>query len=139
MSTPIVVDIEVRWGDCDPAGIAFYPRFFEWMDVAATELHRLLGVKRIGTDLVRGLPLVEAGAQFLAPALVEDRLEVRTFVTKIGRTSLALRHEFVRKTDGVVLAKATERRVFVVREAGKSSPMEITEAMREALRPHLES
>jgi acyl-CoA thioesterase FadM len=25
--------LQVRWGDADPAGIAFYPRFFEWYDI----------------------------------------------------------------------------------------------------------
>ena len=24
--------IRVQWGDCDPAGIVFYPRYFEWFD-----------------------------------------------------------------------------------------------------------
>jgi acyl-CoA thioesterase FadM len=24
--------VQVRWGDADPAGIAFYPRFFEWLE-----------------------------------------------------------------------------------------------------------
>ncbi len=24
--------IRVEWGDCDPAGIVFYPRYFEWFD-----------------------------------------------------------------------------------------------------------
>ena len=22
--------IRIEWGDCDPAGIVFYPRYFEW-------------------------------------------------------------------------------------------------------------
>jgi len=26
--------IRVRWSEADPAGIAFYPRFFEWFDIA---------------------------------------------------------------------------------------------------------
>ena len=24
--------IRIQWGDCDPAGIVFYPRYFEWFD-----------------------------------------------------------------------------------------------------------
>ena len=24
--------IRVDWGDCDPAGIVFYPNFYRWMD-----------------------------------------------------------------------------------------------------------
>ena len=29
----------VEWGDCDEAGIVYYPRYFYWMDSA---FHRLL-------------------------------------------------------------------------------------------------
>ena len=30
--------LPVRWSESDPAGIAFYPRFFEWFDVATASL-----------------------------------------------------------------------------------------------------
>jgi acyl-CoA thioesterase FadM len=30
--------VQVRWGDADPAGIAFYPRFFEWYDIGTEAL-----------------------------------------------------------------------------------------------------
>jgi acyl-CoA thioesterase FadM len=30
--------VQVRWGDVDPAGIVFYPRFFEWYDLGCEAL-----------------------------------------------------------------------------------------------------
>lgn len=30
---PVLINrrtIRIEWGDCDPAGIVFYPRYFEW-------------------------------------------------------------------------------------------------------------
>ena len=33
-----MIDIKVRWSEADPAGIAFYPRFFEWFDMATEAL-----------------------------------------------------------------------------------------------------
>lgn len=130
------VFVRVRWGDCDPAGIAFYPRFFEWMDVCSDELHRLLGIKRTGAGDLRGLPLVEVQAEFLSPAFVEDELEIRAWVTAVGRTSLSLRYEFVRLADGVTLARTRERRVHVERAGGKMRPAALTDAMRQALDAH---
>ena len=28
----------VEWGDCDPAGIIFYPTYYRWMDAASWHL-----------------------------------------------------------------------------------------------------
>src|SRR4051794_28189504 len=95
----------VRWGDCDPAGIAFYPRFFEWMDQASHVLARAMGVTRddVLPPSLLGFPLVSARADFLAPARLDDQIEVRAWVTEVGRTSLGLRHEVVRLGDDELL------------------------------------
>ena len=35
----------IEWGDCDPAGIVFNPRYFEWFDAATAALFaRALGM-----------------------------------------------------------------------------------------------
>ena len=34
---------QVHWGDCDPAGIIFYPTYFRWMDAAAWALLDAVG------------------------------------------------------------------------------------------------
>ena len=47
-------------------------------------------------DPESGFPVVGTQAQFLAPARMDDILEVRTWVARIGRASLSLRHEIVR-------------------------------------------
>ena len=139
MTTPMVVAVRVRWGDCDPAGIAFYPRFFEWIDIAATDLHKLLGIERKGRESIHGLPLVEVEAEFLAPVLVEDSLEIRAWVVAVGRTSIGLRYEFVRVPNGTLVARATERRVYITRDvAGALRPCELTLQMRAAIEPHFE-
>jgi acyl-CoA thioesterase FadM len=36
--------IQVRWNDVDPAGIVFYPRFFEWYDLGCETLFASLGM-----------------------------------------------------------------------------------------------
>jgi 4-hydroxybenzoyl-CoA thioesterase len=141
-SSAFVVQVRVRWGDCDPAGIVFYPRFFEWMDISSDDLHRLLGIRRGGqpVPLMRGIPLVDVQAQFLAPAFVDDVLEVRSWIVHVGRTSIALRHEFVRLGDNVTLATGREHRVYVVRdtETAELTPQALTAEMRALLEPHLE-
>ena len=39
--------IRIEWGDCDPAGIIFYPRYFEIFDTSTTMLiERALGMNK---------------------------------------------------------------------------------------------
>jgi YbgC/YbaW family acyl-CoA thioester hydrolase len=134
----LVVQTQVRWGDCDPAGIAFFPRFFEWMDLASHALAQEMGISREQTlgPASYGFPAVHAQAEFLSPALLYDELEIRTSVTRVGRTSLHLRHEVVRPADGTLLARGTAVRVHIRRTAGRIGamvPCPLTRRMRAVL------
>jgi 4-hydroxybenzoyl-CoA thioesterase len=140
MTTPITALVRVCWGDCDPAGIVFYPRFFEWMDACSEQLHKLLGIKRTGGANLRGLPLVEVKAEFLAPAVFDDEVELRASVVSIGRTSFDLRYDFVRTSDHVMLARTHERRVYVTRgSVGSMEPVPLSDEMRAALSAHVDA
>lgn len=124
-----------RWADCDPAGIAYFPRFFEWMDTSTHQLAREGGflAEHMLAPRLRGFPLVKAECEFLQPANLEDPIEVRVWCTNIGRTSVALRHDIVRASDGTLLARGSEKRVHVERREGRLTPLPIDDALRAAL------
>lgn len=137
----LAVRVHVGWGDCDPAGIVFYPRFYAWMDMVSHALAREMGIPREamippGTDML-GFPVVGTQAQYLTPARMDDELEVRTWVARVGRSSLSLRHEIVRLNAGGeedLLVRGREDRVFIGRnEQGEMQSRELTPRMREAL------
>ncbi len=136
----LAVRVQVGWGDCDPAGIVFYPRFYAWMDMVSHVLAREMGIPREsmippGTDML-GFPVVGTQAQYLIPARMDDVLEVRTWVSRVGRSSLSLRHEIVRVDDGSdeLLVRGREDRVFIGRDdRGSMCSRELTEPMRTAL------
>ena len=139
-SNYLSVRVQVGWGDCDPAGIVFYPRFYAWMDTVSHVLAREMGIPREsmippGSDLV-GFPVVGTQARYLSPARMDDVLEVRTWVARVGRTSLALRHEIVRlEADGTetAIAHGREDRVFISHGPDGLHSRELTPRMREAL------
>ena len=114
---------QVHWGDCDPAGIIFYPTYFRWMDAASWTLFESVGydAKRL-RDEHRAMPLVAADCQFLAPAKQGDRCEVRSRIERFGGKSFVVAHDIVR-ADGTALAKGSETRVWGVYESGPGSPM----------------
>src|SRR5437879_13875364 len=76
---------QVHWGDCDPAGIIFYPTYFRWMDAACWAFMESAGydAKRMRAEHL-AMPLVSAECQFLAPAEHGDRCEARSRIALFG-------------------------------------------------------
>lgn len=103
---------QVHWGDCDPAGIIFYPTYFRWMDAACWALFASVGfsAKRMRAEHL-AMPLVSADCQFLYPAEHGDRCEVHSRVLRFGSKSFVVAHE-VQREDGMALAKGSETRVW---------------------------
>jgi YbgC/YbaW family acyl-CoA thioester hydrolase len=114
---------EVYWGDCDPAGIIFYPTYFRWMDAASWAFVGSVGYppKRMRAEHL-AMPLVSADCQFLAPALHGDRCEVRSRIERFGGASFVVAHEIVR-ADGTLLAKGSEKRVWGRYADGPGTPL----------------
>ena len=132
-----VFPCQVHWGDCDPAGIIFYPTYFRWMDAATWAYFESVGYtpKRMRDEHL-SMPLVAADCQFLAPALHGDRCEVRSRITRFGGKSFVVAHEMMRN-DGTALAKGTETRVWGRAAPGKplkgeTIPDELKALFREA-------
>ncbi len=114
---------EVHWGDCDPAGIIFYPTYFRWMDAATWAFMSSVGygAKRMREEHL-AMPLVSADCQFLAPAQHGDRCEVRSRIARFGGASFVVAHDVVR-ADATVLARGTEKRVWGRYTSGPGTPM----------------
>jgi 4-hydroxybenzoyl-CoA thioesterase len=114
---------QVHWGDCDPAGIIFYPTYFRWMDAASWALFDAAGY---GPQRMReehlAMPLVAAECQFLFPAQHGDRCEVRSRIARFGGKSFVVEHEVLR-ADGTALAKGKETRVWGRHVDGPGTPM----------------
>lgn len=109
--------LTVEWGHCDPAGIVFNPRFFEFFDwstavllEAATGLDKAAMIAR--HDMV-GIPLVETRAAFHAPARFGDRIAIASTVVGLKRSSFAVRHRLTR--GDLLCVEGEETRVWAGR------------------------
>jgi 4-hydroxybenzoyl-CoA thioesterase len=104
----------VEWGHCDPAGIVFNSRFFEFFDWNAwLMIEAALGVRP--SDLashfgIAGIPLVEVKARFLHPAKFNDVAEVSSQVSDFGRSSFQVQHRLFIGRELAV--EGSERRVW---------------------------
>jgi 4-hydroxybenzoyl-CoA thioesterase len=127
--------ITIEWGHCDPAGIVFNSRFFEYFDWNAWMLFETaLGMRK--TDLtakydIVGLPLVGAGARFLKPSKFNDVVELVSHVSAFRRASFDISHRIF--NGGELAVDGRETRVWAAMMPGdppqlktKPIPPEVT-------------
>lgn len=86
-------EVTVRFGDCDPAGIVFYPRYFEMFnnlveDWCAQGLR--MSFRELHLERGLGLPTVHVETSFVAPSELGDVLRAELRVQKIGGASITL-------------------------------------------------
>jgi len=119
--------VRIEWGDCDPAGIIFYPRYFEIFDASTAALfERALGMTKFAMFKAlpfAGFPLVRTRAKFMRPTRFGDDVMVETSVT-FNRSSFDIEHKL--SLDDAVCVECSEKRVWVVRDetgALKSHPV----------------
>lgn len=116
-SHPAPYRITVEFGDCDPAGIVFFPNFFRWMDSASRHWFVQRGVpswRDTERDWgVLGTPVVDVSTRFIKPASYGDRLAITTEVAEWRHKSFVQRHHVWCGT--ALLVVGTEVRVFAAR------------------------
>ncbi len=83
----------VRFGDCDPAAIVFYPRYVEMLNNACEEwfekgLAEPWG--RMHRADHRGMPIVDLHVRFLAPSRLGEHLDFALVLTSLGRSAITL-------------------------------------------------
>jgi len=111
-------NVRIEWGDCDPAGIVFYPRYFAMFDHSTVLLiEHALGMPKHrmyeAYDFA-GYPSVAARARFLIPTRYGDDVVIETSITKVGRSSFSLTHRLSK--EGALAVEAFDTRAWVVRD-----------------------
>ncbi len=92
--TAFKTEIQVNFQHCDPAGIVFFPRYYEMLN---TVVERWFG-EALGIDfhtlhqtMNRGVPAVRTEADFVKPSRLSEDLTFALEVEKLGGSSLILR------------------------------------------------
>jgi 4-hydroxybenzoyl-CoA thioesterase len=110
--------VVIEWGDCDPAGIVFYPRYFAMFDAATGGLFQAaLGMPKIRWTArfgILGIPMVDTRARFLIPSAYGDEVVIESRIAAFRRSSFDVQHRLLK---GEALAvEASETRVWTVRD-----------------------
>jgi 4-hydroxybenzoyl-CoA thioesterase len=86
-------EVLVRFADCDPAGIVFYPRYFHMFsnlveDWCASSLN--ISFREMHIEKGFGLPTVHLETDFIAVSELGDVLRADLFVLKLGAASITV-------------------------------------------------
>ena len=107
------MNVRIAWGDCDPAGIVFYPRYFGYFNEATGALFERVGFPKpllLKTYGIVGYPIVEVNATFAKPCTFGDDVVIETSIAEWGRSSFKLHHRLLK--DDAVALECYERRVW---------------------------
>ena len=108
--------LTVEWGQCDPAGIVFYPQYFHWFDASTAHLFGAAGLPPHTMFAERGIvgtPLVDVRAKFLAPSRFGDALDLECTISEWRRSSFVVEHRIF--NGGLLAVEGAETRVWAVR------------------------
>jgi 4-hydroxybenzoyl-CoA thioesterase len=119
-------EVRVEWGDCDPAGIVFYPRYFALFDASTAYLFEAVGLPK--PELIRrydiiGMPLVDVQAKFLLPSRFGDRLTIESNVAEWRRSSLKVQHRILR--GGELAVDGHESRVWAGKDPDRPGAIKV--------------
>ncbi len=113
----------VRFHHCDPAGIIFYPKYFELANEAVeawTEARLGLPFAELIGARGWGLPTVALECEFAAPTRHGEALDYTIAVDRVGRSSLSL--ATAARAEGVTRMAMRSTLVLTDRAAGRPLP-----------------
>jgi len=123
----------IEWGDCDAAGIVFYPNYFRWFDAAFQQLlrQRGLGQRELGERYgIIGTGLIDCGARFTGPAAYGDEVELVTRIERFEPLSFTVRHIVFKA--GRTIVEGFEKRAFLApgESEGRLRALPVPEAFK---------
>ncbi len=109
--------VRVEFGDCDPAGIVWFPNFFRWIDAASRHFFVTCGVppwreteQALG---VIGTPIVDTHTRFMRTASYGDTLDIHVQVPEWRGKSFVQRYRVMR--GDTTILECDEVRIFAGR------------------------
>lgn len=109
--------VRIEWGDCDPAGIVYFPRYLAFCDDSTAHLFESVGLSKREVlrkyDLV-GVPMVDLRTRFLIPSRFCDEIVIESEIYEWGCSSFKVRHRLMRDT--ALAVESFETRVWTGRD-----------------------
>jgi len=135
MSKTISYYVDVQFGDCDPAGIVFFPNFSRWMDAASHHYFVQCGLPpwRAMTELPGcvGAPMLEIQTRFVNSVTYGERIEVQTHVEE-WRGKVFIQHHRVTRGDALICEGRETRALCIKEPDGRLKAIAVPDFIRSA-------
>ena len=131
----------VRFGECDPAGVTYYPVYFDWFHQAMEACFE----ERLQTPYAEmietvGFPAVRTSASFRKPLPVGEHITLVVTVAEMGKSSIVWRfHVLNRAGEVATVGEVKTVCIAVDTEGFQFASVPIPEAVRVGLTPIIES
>ena len=117
--------IHIEWGDCDPAQIVYYPRYFEYFDNCTAALFAKAGLSKremLKTYGIVGFPLVEVRSRFMTPSHFSEDVVVESEIVEWRNSSFCVHHKLFK--ENVLAVECSETRVWAAVSANDPEKIE---------------
>ncbi|MEJ8853349.1 acyl-CoA thioesterase [Variovorax robiniae] len=135
MSKTIIHRVAVTFGDCDPAGIVFFPNFSRWMDAASHNYFMQCGLPPWHSmpELPGciGCPLLEIHTRFVTSATYGEHLDIETQVEEWRGKVFIQRHRVMRG-DTLICEGRETRALCVKQESGRLKAIPVPQFILDA-------
>jgi 4-hydroxybenzoyl-CoA thioesterase len=122
MAKTTLFTVDVHFGDCDPAGIVFFPNFSRWMDSASLAFFMACGVppwrELVKTRGIVGTPLLEIHTKFIQAVTYGETITIATHIEEWRAKVFVQMHRVTRAhaSGEDLICEGREIRTFVRRD-----------------------
>jgi acyl-CoA thioester hydrolase len=107
--------LRVRYAETDCMGIVYHANYLVWMEVGRTDYFRQLGFtyRRLESEYKLFTPLIEINCRYLASAVYDDEVLVRTYIKQFNRRLVRFGYEIYRTNDNSKLCEGESAHLVV--------------------------
>lgn len=114
--------LRVRYADTDKMGVVYYGKYFEYFEVARTEMLRECGLPYAEIEASGfGLPVLSASAKYIKGAKYDDFLRITATMEAKASTRLDISYLVYHESTGELVAEGATTLVFVATTTGRPS------------------
>lgn len=111
------IRLRPRYADTDQMGIVHHAKYFEYFEIARTDLLRTAGLSYAEFEEMGFLlPLTDCYANFIIPIKYDELIRIETTLNKIHTAILHLKYKIFRDADNRLLSEGFTKHAFVKKE-----------------------
>ncbi len=126
----------IRFNHCDPAGIVFFPRYFEMMNRALEKFFTEILGKSFQDFMNENIitPTCHISSDFILPCRLEEKISIHLTLSKISRSTAYFNYEFEGEDGG---KRLNIKQIIVMTDHQKMKSISIPEEIRKIMEEYL--